>query len=349
METERDIETARESISVIICAYKNAHLTRRCLESLEKAFDGKLPETVLVDDAAGDAETASVAADFPEAKFVVMPENGGFAAANNRALPYCTKPFVALVNNDIVFREDPFATLVKFMDEHPKCGMAQGTILIKNWKDGPEWLLDGCGGMLTPFGTLATPGWLEPTSAPIASTARRCFSPSGAMLLLRRAAIEDVGRLFYDFFHSYYEEIDFSHRAHLRGWEAWYVPTTPVEHVHSATFSKFADRSLVMRRFYRNMRFTLATCLGTRGRLLVRPAFELLCLGQVLVQLLRGKTFALRAHAWAVAQMWKMRRLVSETRKGIQSRRNTSDTRLFRAVMQNYSLQQFIAAAKGNA
>lgn len=349
METERDIETARESISVIICAYKNAHLTRRCLESLKSAFDGKLPEAVLVDDAAGDAETAAVAADFPEAKFVVMPENGGFAAANNRALPYCTKPFVALVNNDIVFREDPFSTLVKFMDEHPKCGMAQGTILIKNWKDGPEWLLDGCGGMLTPFGTLATPGWLEPTSAPIASTARRCFSPSGAMLLLRRAAIEDVGRLFYDFFHSYYEEIDFCHRAEIMGWEAWYVPTTPVEHAHSATFSKFADRSIVMRRFYRNMRFSLATCLGTRGRLLVRPAFELLCLGQVLVQLLRGKTFALRAHAWAVAQMWKMRRLVSETRKGIQSRRNISDTRLFRNVMRNYSLRQFIAAAKGNA
>ena len=349
METERDIETARESISVIICAYKNAHLTRRCLESLQSAFGGRLPETVLVDDAAGDAETAAVAADFPGAKFVVMPENGGFAAANNRALPYCTRPFIALVNNDIVFREEPFTALVEFMGSHPKCGMAQGTILVRNWKDGPEWLLDGCGGMLTPFGTLTTPGWLEPPSAPVAGAARRCFSPSGAMLLLRRAAIEDVGRLFYDFFHSYYEEIDFSHRALLRGWEAWYVPTTPVEHVHSATFSKFADRSTVMRRFYRNMRFSFATCLGTRGRLFVRPAFELLCLGQVVVQLLRGKTFALRAHAWAVAQMWKMRRLVRETRKDIQSRRNISDTRLFRNAMRNYSLRQFIAAAKGNA
>lgn len=349
MEEQRDIEKTRGLVSVIICAYKNAHLTRRCLESLQGAFCGKLPETVLVDDAAGDPETASVAADFPEAKFVVMPENGGFAAANNRALPYCTRPFVALVNNDIVFREDPFTALVEFMGSHPKCGMAQGTILIKNWKDGPEWLLDGCGGMLTPFGTLTTPGWLEPASAPIAKAARRCFAASGAMLILRRAAIEDVGRLFYDFFHSYYEEIDFSHRAHLRGWEAWYVPTPPVEHAHSATFSKFADRSLVMRRFYRNMRFSFATCFGLRGRLFVRPAFEILCLGQVLVQLLRGKAFALRAHAWAIAQMWKMRRLVRETRKDLQSRRNTSDSRLFGSVMKNYSLRQFIAAAKGNA
>ena len=51
----------------------------------------------------------------------------------------------------------------------------------------------------------------------------------------------------HDRFHSYYEETDFCHRVWLGGGEVWYVPTPPIDHVTSATFSKI-PRPQVLRR-----------------------------------------------------------------------------------------------------
>lgn len=342
-------QDTRNSISILVCAYKNAEVTRLCLETLKRAFNGLLPETILVDDTPGDEETAAVARDFPEIIFTQTPVNKGFAGANNHGLAFCTKPFIALVNNDLVFDEEPFSEILVFMKDHPRCAMAQGTLRIRNWKgNDPEWLLDGCGGMMSPFGTTTSPGWLKPSSSPVARKARRCFAPSGALLVIRREAIESTGRLFYDFFHSYYEETDFSHRAQLLGWESWYVPTKPVEHRHSSTFNRYIPKPLVLRRFYKNIRFSFATCFGMRGRLLVRPLFETACFLQCMAQLLHGRTTALRAHIWALRELSKMRGEIKTIRAKIQSSRKISDKELLGSAIKHYESSEIIGTIKSN-
>ena len=69
-----------DRISVLITAYKNADLVRRCLGSLVAALGGRLPETVLVDDTPGDEGIRKVTDEFAGQglKFVVMPKNGGW-------------------------------------------------------------------------------------------------------------------------------------------------------------------------------------------------------------------------------------------------------------------------------
>ena len=103
-----------DRISVLITAYKNADLVKRCVDSLRAAFGGMLPEVIIVDDAAGDAATAEVAASYAAdgVKFAVMPQNGGFAGANNFGWKFCTKEFPVLVNSDIVFHEEPFTAML---------------------------------------------------------------------------------------------------------------------------------------------------------------------------------------------------------------------------------------------
>ena len=49
--------TILERFSVLITAYKNAELVKRCIDSLIESCGGTLPETVIVDDAAGDSAT----------------------------------------------------------------------------------------------------------------------------------------------------------------------------------------------------------------------------------------------------------------------------------------------------
>ena len=333
-----------DRISVLITAYKNAELVKRCVDSLRAAFGGVLPETVIVDDAAGDAATAELAASYAAdgVKFAVMSQNGGFAGANNFGWKFCTKEFPVLVNSDIVFHEEPFTTMLAFMDEHPKAGIIQGTLLIKNGQEGVDGTLNGCGAFLTPFGTTATPGWLAPADDPVAKSARKCFAAYGAMFMVRRDVVESTGRLFYDFFHTYYEEVDFCHRAWLTGWEVWYVPTPPVDHAHGATMSKFYTREDVLKKFYRNIRFSFATCFGRRGRLTIRPLF------QSFLQLLRGKGVAWRAHRWAKRELRKRKPEIAEARKRIQSTRVLSDTQLFKVVCRRYTLVELWSAIRGN-
>ena len=338
-----------DRISVLITAYKNADLVKRCVDSLRVAFGGKLPETVIVDDAAGDVATAELAASYAAegVKFAVMPKNGGFAGANNFGWPLCTKEFPILVNSDIVFHEEPFSAMLAFMDSHPKAGVVQGTLILKNGGifDG---MLNGCGAFLTRLGTTATPGWLAPADDPVAKSARKCFAAYGAMFMVRRAVVESTGRLFYDFFHTYYEEVDFCHRAWLAGWEVWYVPTPPVDHAHGATMSKFYTREDVLRKFYRNMRFSFATCFGTRGRLMIRPVFELGCFVQSLLQLIKGKGMAWRAHRWAKRELKNLKPLIAETRRHIQSTRVMSDTELFKIICKRHTVRELWQAIRQN-
>ena len=333
-----------DRISILIAAYKNAGFVRRCLESLVAALGGVLPETILVDDSAGDKELRKVAEEFAGygLKFVVMPKNGGFAGANNFGYPLCTKEFTVLVNSDIVFHEEPFTAMLAFMDSHPRAGVIQGTLIIKNGQKCVDGSLNGCGAFLTPFGTTTTPGWLVSADDPVAKNAHTCFAAYGALFMFRRGVVKSTGRdvPFYDFFHSYYEEVDFCHRAWLAGWEVWYVPTPFVDHAHGATFGKFCVREEVLKRFYRNMRFSFATCFGLRGRFMIRPMFELACLGQSIMQLLRGQAMVWRAHRWARRELRQMKQEIAVARRQVQSTRVLSDSALFKIVCRRYPLSE---------
>ena len=341
-----------DRISVLITAYKNAELVKRCVDSLRVAFGGRLPETVIVDDAAGDAAIAELAASYAAegVKFAVMPKNGGFAGANNFGWPLCTKEFPVLVNSDIVFHDEPFTAMLAFMDAHPKAGIIQGTLVIKNGQEGVDGTLNGCGAFLTPFGTTTTPGWLALADDPVAKEARKCFAAYGALFMIRRSVVESTDRPvpFYDFFHSYYEEVDLCHRAWLAGWEVWYVPTPIVDHAHGATFGKFCSREEVLKRFYRNIRFSFATCFGWRGRLTIRPLFELACFMQSLLQLLKGKGIAWRAHRWAKKDLKRFKPQIAEARKRIQTTRVLSDTALFKVVSRRYTVAELWSTIRGN-
>jgi len=344
-------ETTRNRVSVLIAAYKTPDLVRQCLDSLIAVCGGKLPETIIVDDAAGDPEMKACVESYSAygVKLLVMPKNGGFAGANNFGFPHCTKEFVTLVNTDIVFHEDSFTPLVEFMDAHPAAQILQGRLVIKNGDPAVEGHLNGCGAMLTPLGTTVTPGWLKPADDPVSFSAHPCFAAYGAFFMIRRDLPSRVGGLFYDFFHMYYEEVDFCHRTWLAGGEVWYVPTPIIDHAHSVTTGRFSDRTNVLKKFYRNMRFSFLTCFGWRGLLTVYPVFEFCCLGQVVVQLLKGKAMAFKAHGWALWQILKSIPEIRRVRRQVQGFRVLDDTALFKRIMKHYSWRELRQLIVGNS
>lgn len=314
-----------DRISLVIVTWNGDNLLKDCLDSLVTIY-GTLPETIVVDNA-NLASSAALVGSYANAKYVPLPENRGFAGGNNAALPFCTKDFVLLLNNDTQFTADSITPLVTFMDEHPNCAAAQGKILL------PDGRLDGCGGFLNPLGTLAFRNAFVPDN-PTADVPERVLTVGGAFFLARRNAIEKAGGLFYDHFKSYYEEVDFCIRLNLAGFECWYVPTPPILHKHSATANKF-KRSDILHQYYRNIWFSNLTCFGFGLRLRLCATLVALGLAESLHCLVRGNAQTPKSHLFAIADAIRNRKQIRATRKRLALLRKQTDRQFLKFAIRS--------------
>lgn len=253
-------------ISMIVVTWNNDELLRNCLNSVHSVY-GRLPETIVVDNA-NLASTAELCQGFPDVRYIALPKNIGFAGGNNAAIPWCTKEFVFLLNNDTIFHTDSLSPLVEFLDQHPRVGIVQGTMNIPRATN----TLDVCGENLTPLGILHHRLLGRPTdSTKLRPT--RVSAAKGAMLLFKRTVLDGLPfGLFDPSFKNYFEDIDFCLRAQKKGWETWFVPTPPIDHLCGQTSSKFPSDE-IWTQYIRNIFVSLHRYLGLWGHLFTLPVF----------------------------------------------------------------------------
>lgn len=61
---------------------------------------------------------------FDDIEYIDTKQNRGFGAGHNRIIPELDSKYHAIVNPDIILKEDSFKVLIRFMDDTPDCGMA---------------------------------------------------------------------------------------------------------------------------------------------------------------------------------------------------------------------------------
>lgn len=252
-------------LSIIIITWNGDGLLKNCLDSLQEVY-GTSPEIVIVDNANAHS-TAELTSNYPNAKYIAAPENLGFAGGNNLGLKSATRDFILLLNNDTVIHEDSLTPLIDFLASHDKVGIVQGTMNVPALNNG----LDDCGVQMTPFGIQRHLHRGEPTST-TKLLPQRVFAAKGAMLMLKRCVLTDTKFLFYDHFKSYYEETDFCHRAKLAGWETWFVPTPPIDHLGGQTSGKFNHEEIVTQ-YFRNILYSFHRNFGFWGHVFTIPCF----------------------------------------------------------------------------
>ena len=312
-------------VSVVIVTWKGDDLLKDCLDSLARVY-GTALETVVVDNA-NLPSTRALVGRFPNARYVVAHANLGFAGGSVLGLRRVTREYVVLLNNDTVLTGDSVSPLVAWLDSHPSCGVAQGTLVFA---DRPD-LTDGTGMWLSPIGILSPEGSAKPLDA-APQAARAVFSVGGAFCIFRRTAAADAGRLFYPHFRSYYEEVDLCHRLWRRGWDCAYVPTPPVRHRHSATSDRLGWTG-IRARYYRNVWFSTLTSFGVLGILRFVPILAFLCLSQGVAAAARGDGNVLRAHLRNARWLWRKRRYVAAVRARVQSGARRGDREIFRLAV----------------
>jgi len=186
-------------------------------------------EIVIVDDGSSDDSCAWLRASWPRVRLVEHGRNRGITAALNTCLAEAHTELVALLNNDLELDPGFLAALVAAMREHPHAGSAAGKLIDYHRRE----LLDGAGDVLLWRGHGHRRGHGERDRGQY-DRPQPIFGACAGAAVYRRAALADVG-LFDASLEAYFEDVDWSLRAQLAGWECRYEPRAVAYHMGSAT------------------------------------------------------------------------------------------------------------------
>ncbi len=232
-------------LTVVIVNYNVEHFLEQCLLSVRSAIANIDAEVFVVDNNSVDGSCAMVEEKFPGFTLIENRENVGFSKANNQAIRLAKGRYVLLLNPDTVVEEDTFSQTLAFMDAHPDAG-GLGVRMV----DGKgRFLPESKRGLPTPwvaFCKISGIYRLFPQSRKLnhyymgfvgEHETSKVEVLSGAFMLLRKAALDQVGLLDEQFF-MYGEDIDLSWRIVQGGYSNYYVPNSTIIHYKGESTKK---------------------------------------------------------------------------------------------------------------
>lgn len=231
-------DQARPDLSIIIVSWNVRDLLRACLRSLTTAPCPLTTELIVIDNASTDGSAEMVAAEFPDAKLICNSANLGFTRGNNQGLALARGRYVLFLNPDTEVVGDALATMVAYMEAHPRVG-ALGPQL--RYGDGSfQSSRRRFPGLATALFESTPLAWHWPAARnPWARRYHMADTPNdqtqpvdwlvGAALLVRRAVLDQVGGFDEGYF-MYSEELDLCRRIKATGWEVHYLPQAQIIH-----------------------------------------------------------------------------------------------------------------------
>ena len=228
-------------VSIVVLNWNTLEDTKKCLEAI-RALKYNNYEIILVDNGSedGSKEYFSKADGF---KYIDLPANLGFAGGQIAALAVSAGEYIALVNSDAYVDPDWLGELVDAMEKASVAAVGGRAYLL----DEDHKLHD----QSSPFYSYQVidlrKGYAQTLT--VGEKLVPVNSISGAGVLIRRSAIEQVG-YFDERFFAYYEETDLFARFKRFGFEILYVPSALTWHKIRGSSSK--DPSFYLYLMHRN-------------------------------------------------------------------------------------------------
>lgn len=266
--------SAVPGIDVLMVNYRSADAVIAAVRALQGQA-GRWPHGLirLVDNSEDVQEAQALQTAFagcPDVRVTVMARNVGFGAACNEAWAQSASPYALLLNPDALITAQAVARLAQELEQRPGLGAASP----RTWWDRP-------GGWVLPCPTAQGPmhrmrrawasrrdaqGWADEQVAHTrmvmrAQTPTQVDMLAGAVLMLRREAVQQAGGLFDPAFFMYFEDADLSHRLRKAGWELAVVPAVDAVHAwrhqaHKAPLMEAGQQVFINRQaaWYRALR-----------------------------------------------------------------------------------------------
>lgn len=232
-------------LSVVIVNYNVKYFLHQALSAVFKSEVSFDYDVFVVDNASVDGSADMVALEFPQVKLIASPDNLGFSRGNNLAIRKSDAEYVLLLNPDTIIREDTLQQVVDFMDDKPNAGAlgvkmydGQGAFLPESKRGFPSpkvafFKMSGLSRLFPKSRTFGEYhlGYLDENEI------HEVDVLSGAFMLLRKKALNEVGLLDEDFF-MYGEDIDLSYRIQKGGYKNYYYPNAPIIHFKGESTKK---------------------------------------------------------------------------------------------------------------
>ncbi|HEY8747087.1 MAG TPA: glycosyltransferase family 2 protein [Tepidisphaeraceae bacterium] len=231
---------------IVVVNYKVTDLTIDCLRSVGGEI-GRVPgaRVAVCENGTGEADIRKLREAIDVNGWgswcsltAVMP-NRGFTGGNNvvlrQAMESADKPeYVLLLNADTIVLPGSLDSLVRFMDENPKAGIAgsrleaeDGTAYVSAFRDHTITNEFDRGLRLGVVSKLLSKWALSP---PVPEGSCEAQWVAGASMIIRREVFEAIG-LLDEGYYTYFDDIDFCMQARKAGWPTWYVPESRVIHL----------------------------------------------------------------------------------------------------------------------
>ncbi|HUV35694.1 MAG TPA: glycosyltransferase [Patescibacteria group bacterium] len=231
-------------VSIVIVTHNSLAPVVDCLSSLRDHPPSVPHEIIVIDNASTDGTCEAVAERFDTVRLVANEENVGYSRGVNQGIRLSTGRMILVLNPDIIVNEASVDRLLAFMDRTPYAGIA-GAKLV--YPDGR--LQYSCRSFYTMQALLLRRtflGKLFPRARALREhllidydhvTPRRVDWVLGACMMVRREAVERVGRMDERFF-LYFEDIDWCYRMKQQGWNVYYVPDSVMIHRYERSSAK---------------------------------------------------------------------------------------------------------------
>lgn len=237
---------SKVDLSIIILNYNTKKFTVEAIESVEKNYPDEVQsgnfEVIVTDNASPDDSITAFREYAKKTKiksFHVVDNGGniGFAAGNNKGLPYAKGRYILFLNPDTVTYPKTLNRMVAFMDSHPDAGAASCKVNI------PTGGIDDAShrGFPTPWNAFChffglekifpntklfggyIQGWKD------MNTIHEVDAITGAFMFVRREVGEKIGWWDEDYF-FYGEDLQFCYNIRKKGYKIYYVPDVGILH-----------------------------------------------------------------------------------------------------------------------
>ncbi len=242
-------------LSLVIVTHNSSSQIENCLESIDAHPPSCEYETIVIDNASADGTPETVRRRFPHVRLVTNSDNRGYSRGVNQGMSLATGGAILVLNPDIILQRGSVDALLEFMRDHPRAGIMGAKLL---YPDGR--LQHSCRTFYSIKVLLLRRtflGKLFPNAKTLRDhlmldydheTPREVDWIIGACMLVRREALEQVGKMDERFF-LYLEDTDWCYRMKHRGWSVHYVPSSVMIHA----YERSSARSILRKPFVIHM------------------------------------------------------------------------------------------------
>ena len=214
-------------VAVVVLNWNGWKDTISCLESLRR-LDYPDFYLIVVDNASSDDSVARIRLAMPDVELLQTGANLGFGGGCNAGIRHALwkgADYVWLVNSDAVADPGALSAMVRVADENQALGSV-GSVLYERDQPGKIQLWGGASVNL----------WTGQSRHQLVSGSPDFIS--GASLLLRRTALEEVGLFDQQTFFMYWEDTDIHFRLRKAGWRLAVAGDSKLWHRQSASLGK---------------------------------------------------------------------------------------------------------------